>query len=73
MLDNDSRNQDQEVTRSEAELEKIRLEIERLRIEIPNIRRSQSIDGLVRLTPLIAVIVACLGFMFSVYQYRTEQ
>ena len=73
MLDNDSRNQDHDITRSEAELEKIRLEIERLRIEIPNIRRSRSIDSLVRLTPLITVIIAVLGFTFSVYQYRAEQ
>jgi hypothetical protein len=73
MLDNEARNQDHDITRSEAELEKIRLEIERLRIEIPNIRRSRSIDSVVRLTPLITVIIAVLGFTFSVYQYRAEQ
>jgi hypothetical protein len=73
MSDSDSRSQDYNISRSEAELEKIRLEIERLRIEIPNIRRSKSIDLVVRLTPLITVTIATLGFMFSVYQYRAEQ
>ena len=73
MVDRDSSNQDHDNTRSEVELERIRLEIEKLRIEIPNIRRSQSIESVVRLTPLITVILAFLGFMFSVYQYRAEQ
>ncbi len=54
-------------SRSEAELEKIHLEIEKLRIDIPNIRRSKSVDLVVRLTPLITVTIATLGFMFSVY------
>jgi len=64
---------DQDRARSEAEFEKLQLEIAKLKAELANVKRVRTIDSLVRLTPLLTVLVAVTGFLFTIYQYRDEQ
>ena len=59
--------------RAEAELQKLRLEIQKLTLDVESARRSMGHDVLLRLLPSITVLVAVLGFGFSIWQYRVEQ
>ena len=68
-----STDQDQDRARSQAEFEKLQLEIAKLKAELANVKRVRTIDSLVRLTPLLTVLVAVTGFLFTIYQYRDEQ
>src|SRR5580765_1297232 len=73
MSEEASSHKNQDLTRSAMELEKLGLEVERLSIEISKAKRGNSIDSLVRLTPLITVVLAVFGLVFTVYQYKVEQ
>jgi hypothetical protein len=56
---------------SEAELQKLRLEIQQLQIDIANSERLRRFDLAMKLVPAVAVLVTVLGFVFTVWQYRS--
>src|SRR5687767_8028872 len=64
---------DEAAVRSTLELEKLKLEIAKLKADITKGGRSQILDSLVRLTPLISVLIAVFGVTLSIYQYNAEQ
>ena len=64
---------DEAAVRSALELERLKLEIDKLKADIAKSGRSQILDSLVRLTPLISVLIAVFGVTFSIYQYNAEQ
>jgi hypothetical protein len=59
--------------RSEAELQKLRLEILKLQIEVASSERLQRLNLTIKLLPTVTVLVTVLGFVFTVWQYRSEQ
>jgi hypothetical protein len=64
---------DEAAVRSALELERLKLEIDKLKADVARSGRSQILDSLVRLTPLISVLIAVFGVTFSIYQYNAEQ
>jgi hypothetical protein len=63
-----------ENTKDEISLEKANLENEKLKLEIAALKKSKpGIDFVIRYIPLITILVAIAGFLFGIYQYRTEQ
>jgi hypothetical protein len=59
--------------RPEAELQKLRLEIQKLTLDVAGARKFARLDVALRLMPTATILVTVLGFMFTVWQYRTEQ
>lgn len=59
--------------RSQAEQRKLDLEIQKLTREVESAANLAGIDVALRLMPAITVLVTVLGFIFAVWQYRTEQ
>ena len=59
--------------RPEAELQKLRLEIQKLTLDVASARKFARLDIALRLMPTATIAVTVLGFMFTVWQYRTEQ
>lgn len=59
--------------RPEAELQKLRLEIQKLTLDVASTRKLARLDVALRLMPTATIAVTVLGFMFTVWQYRTEQ
>ena len=59
--------------RSQAEQRKLDLEIQKLTREVESAANVARIDVALRLMPAITVLVTVLGFIFVVWQYRTEQ
>lgn len=62
-----------EPVRSEVELQKLRLEVLKLQIEVASSERLRRLDLVMKLLPTVTVLVTVLGFVFTVWQYRSEQ
>jgi hypothetical protein len=60
-------------SRSDAELQKLRLEVQKLTFDVANAARSSRFELLLRFLPTATVLVAVLGFAFTVWQYGVEQ
>jgi hypothetical protein len=58
---------------SEVELQKLRLEVQKLQIEIASAEKLQRLNMFLQLLPTVTVLVAVLGLVFTVWQYRSEQ
>ncbi len=62
-----------DLDRARAELEKLRLEIAKLTLDVGNASRFAPWEMPLRLLPTITILVTVLGFLFTVWQYQSEQ
>jgi|SRR5882672_1752572 len=59
--------------RAEVELQKLRLEVLKLQIDVASSEKLQRLNLVLQVLPTVTVLLAVIGFVFTVWQYRSEQ